>query len=76
MTTLRRTFQLDDVHTTVLVTVNLETGVMHVATRDDPWETWSHPLTEIDRQDDTERGRKRGYDMTVFGLDDGPVANA
>jgi hypothetical protein len=57
MTTLRRIFETDDGQ--ILVTVNVEAGEVIAATRAEVWDTWSHPLPEVDRQDDAERGRVR-----------------
>ena len=70
MTTLRRTF--DAPIGQILVVVHVETGEVQCATRPDGWDQWTVPLPEIDRQDDTEPGRRRGYDhggMAVFPVE-------
>ncbi len=57
MTTLRRTFETPGGF--LLVTVNVETGDVVAALRDHTYDPWSRPLPEIERQDDTEPGRRR-----------------
>lgn len=65
---LRRTFATPEGRQ-VLVTVHVETGDVIAAVRDESWDTWSRPLEEVDRQDDEERGRRRGYpEMVVVDL--------